>query len=68
MAQRTRRLAFVGAGVAPRARAPVPPEPTDLQVTSLTLRRAARLPVDSRQLPVLGNWDQLLNRSRKESP
>ncbi|MEU6375465.1 hypothetical protein [Streptomyces sp. NPDC046909] len=47
---------------------PVPPELTDPQVTSLTLHRAARLPVDQRPLPALGNWDQLLNRPRKESP
>jgi hypothetical protein len=47
---------------------PAPPELTDPQVTSLTLHRAARLPVDQRPLPALGNWDQLLNRPRKETP
>ncbi|MBC9719584.1 IS21 family transposase [Streptomyces sp. TRM66268-LWL] len=47
---------------------PALPEATDPQVTSLTAHRTVRLPADHRPLPALGNWDQLLNRPRKESP
>ena len=34
------------------------------QVTSLTLRRLAALPADSRPLPTVSAYDQLLTRPR----
>lgn len=52
-----------------RAGAPLPEnaggEPQDVpQVTSLTLRRLAALPADSRPLPTVSAYDQLLTRPR----
>jgi transposase len=49
-----------------RAAGPVPDsEPPDVpQVTSLTLRRLAALPADSRPLPTVSAYDQLLTRPR----
>ncbi|MFF1746202.1 IS21 family transposase [Streptomyces mirabilis] len=47
---------------------PEPPAPApDPQVTSLTMRRVAQLPIDNRPLPTLEAWDQLLRGPRKES-
>jgi hypothetical protein len=48
-------------GPAPQAGAELPVVP---QVTSLTLRRLAALPVDSRPLPTVSAYDQLLTRPR----
>ncbi|WP_333738243.1 IS21 family transposase [Streptomyces sp. IBSBF 2806] len=47
---------------------PEPAMPPDLQLTSLTERRAARLPADQRSLPALDRWDQLLHRPGREAP
>jgi hypothetical protein len=51
-----------------RAAGPVPEshgEPPDVpQVTSLTLRRLAALPADTRPLPTVSAYDQLLTRPR----
>ncbi|MFG2785743.1 IS21 family transposase [Streptomyces prunicolor] len=44
----------------------LPPESDQPQVTSLTMHRVAQLPGDSRPLPALDAWDQLLRVSRKE--
>jgi hypothetical protein len=51
-----------------RAGAPVPEHaggpPAEPQVTSLTLRRLAALPADTRPLPTVSAYDQLLTRPR----
>lgn len=47
---------------------PEPVTPPDLQLPSLTERRAARLPADQRPLPALDRWDQLLHHPRREAP
>ena len=52
-----------------RAAAPAPDSdggelPAGPQVTSLTLRRLAALPADSRPLPTVSAYDQLLTRPR----
>jgi hypothetical protein len=56
--------ARAGAG-APDAGAGEPP--AGPQVTSLTLRRLAALPADSRPLPTVSAYDQLLTRPRTTS-
>ncbi|PNV36456.1 hypothetical protein C1708_32825 [Streptomyces sp. DH-12] len=47
---------------------PALPETGPSDVVSLTARRVARLPDDTRPLPSLDRWDQLLNHSRKDAP
>ncbi|MGO9081609.1 MAG: hypothetical protein ACLQDY_21630, partial [Streptosporangiaceae bacterium] len=51
-----------------RAAAPAPQAGGELpavpQVTSLTLRRLAALPADTRPLPTVSAYDQLLTRPR----
>ncbi|ARP71710.1 hypothetical protein LK07_20290 [Streptomyces pluripotens] len=47
---------------------PEPVTPPDLQLPSLTERRATRLPADQRPLPALDRWDQLLHRPGREAP
>ena len=75
--RRALRLVFAVAGVVAvearraadaRAAAPAPQAggelPTVPQVTSLTLRRLAALPADTRPLPTVSAYDQLLTRPR----
>ncbi|WP_172387685.1 IS21 family transposase [Streptomyces sp. MNP-20] len=65
------RKAAEASGRSPTVTAPVqeprlPDEASEPQVTSLTMRRVAQLPGDSRPLPALDAWDQLLRVARKE--
>ncbi|MET7784785.1 IS21 family transposase [Streptomyces sp. NPDC005388] len=46
---------------------PEPVAPPDLPLSSLTERRATRLPADQRPLPTLERWDQLLHGPGRET-